>query len=100
MEQGKFPEAEKELQSALTLAEQFGESRPTPYSIPDESRDSAKCEGGTGRSRSLLQKTVAIHENASKPRSNRTRREPQQSGSLVCHTKKIRLKHSNISNVR
>jgi len=28
MEQGKFPEAEKELNSVLTLAEQFGDQDP------------------------------------------------------------------------
>jgi hypothetical protein len=28
MEQGKFPEAEEELNSALQLAEQFGEQDP------------------------------------------------------------------------
>ena len=67
MEQGKFPEAEQELNSALKLAEQFGEQDPRLIQSLTNLAILYNAKGEPEEAETLLQQTIAIHEKAPIP---------------------------------
>ena len=67
MEQGKFPEAEKELNSALTLAEQFGDQDPRRIQSLTNLAILSNAKGEPDEAEAFLQQTVSIHEKAQNP---------------------------------
>ncbi|MEC4679461.1 MAG: tetratricopeptide repeat protein, partial [Nitrospirota bacterium] len=67
MEQGKFPEAEQELKSALLLAEQFGEQDPRLIQSLTNLAILYNAKGEPDEAEAFLQQTVAIHEKAPNP---------------------------------
>ena len=67
MEQGKFPEAEQELNSALKLAEQFGEQDPRLIQSLTNLAILHNAKGEPEEAETLLQQIIAIHEKAPNP---------------------------------
>jgi tetratricopeptide (TPR) repeat protein len=89
MEQGKFPEAEQELNNALKLAEQFGEQDPRLIQSLTNLAILHNAKGEPEEAEILLQQTIAIHEKAPNPETTDLAASLSNLGALYVTQKKF-----------